>query len=64
MTALLVRAGFEVMRSDYAQDHLHIGYACRPGAPSTASLSDPARVHDLFREVRLVQNAPRRAVDS
>lgn len=64
MTALLARAGFEVMRSDYAQDHLHIGYVCRPGEPSTASLPDPAGVHDLLREVRLVQNTPGRTVDA
>ncbi len=63
MTALLARAGFEVMRSDYAQDHLHIGYVCRPGEPS-ASLPDPAGVHDLLREVRLVQNTPGRAADA
>ena len=64
MTALLAGAGFDVMRSDFAPDHLHIGYACRPGEPSASSLPDPARVLDLFREVRLVQNAQRGTADA
>jgi SAM-dependent methyltransferase len=28
--AYLQRAGFEIVRMDYAADHLHVGYVCRP----------------------------------
>lgn len=54
----LARAGFEVMCADYAADHLHIGYVCRPGPPSPESLPERARVVRLFDEIRFVQNAP------
>lgn len=59
MTSFLARAGFEVMRSDYAADHLHIGYVCRPAQPAAASLPDPAAVDALLRELRFVQNTVR-----
>lgn len=59
MTAYLRRAGFEIARADYAADHLHVGYVCRPSAPVQDALPDPAHVAELFREVRFVQNAPR-----
>jgi 2-polyprenyl-3-methyl-5-hydroxy-6-metoxy-1,4-benzoquinol methylase len=59
MTMYLQRAGFEVLRSDYAVDHLHVGYVCRPGTPDRDALPDAAAVRDLLREVRQVQNTPR-----
>ena len=59
MMMYLRRTGFEVLRSDYAADHLHIGYVCRPGARDGNALPEPAAVHDLLREVRQVQNTPR-----
>jgi hypothetical protein len=59
MTAYLRRAGFYVMRSDFAGDHLHIGYVCRPGRVEADALPEPGSAGELFRELRLVQSAPR-----
>lgn len=56
MTAYLWRTGFEVLRSDYESDHLHIGYVCRPAAPDADVLPDASSVRELLREVRFVQN--------
>lgn len=57
--AFLRRAGFDVLRTDYAADHLHVGYLCRPGAPDASALPVSATVETMLREVRYVQNAPR-----
>jgi ubiquinone/menaquinone biosynthesis C-methylase UbiE len=58
MMAYLQTCGFEVLRTDYAADHLHISYACRPARPRPLEI--PAGAADtLLREVRFVQNAPR-----
>lgn len=57
--AYLRRAGFEIVRADYAADHLHVSYVCRAAEPFLEALPDPAAVGDLFREIRFVQNAPR-----
>lgn len=59
MTAYLRRAGFEVLRSDYAADHLHIGYACTPASVEVGALPEVAAVRDLLREVRQVQTTER-----
>jgi hypothetical protein len=59
MTAYLQRAGFDILGADYAADHLHVSYVCRPGTPAPAALPAPADVAALLREVREVQNAPR-----
>jgi len=59
MSMYLRRAGFEVLRSDYAVDRLHVGYVCRPGAPDHDAVPDAAAVRDLLREVRQVQNTSR-----
>jgi hypothetical protein len=59
MTAYLRRAGFDVLRSVYARDHLHIGYVCRPGAAAPDAVPSPADVDALLREIRYLQNAPR-----
>ncbi|MGE3274290.1 MAG: class I SAM-dependent methyltransferase [Vicinamibacterales bacterium] len=58
MEAYLARAGFDILRVDYAADHLHVGYVCRPGTPApetTPGAITVARFHD---ELRFVQNAP------
>lgn len=57
MTAYLRTAGFDVARIDYAADHLHVGYVCRPGAADPGALPDDDSVTDLLREVRRIQNA-------
>lgn len=59
MTLYLGRAGFEVLRSDYAADHLHIGYACRPAVPDPQAEPDADAGGRLLREVRRVQNTRR-----
>jgi hypothetical protein len=59
MTAYLRRTGFEILRADYAPDHLHVSYMCRIADPVAEALPDPAAVAEMFREVRYVQNAPR-----
>ena len=56
MTAYLRRAGFEVLRSDYTADHLHVSYVCRPGTAAVDALPSAASVDELLREVRHVQN--------
>jgi hypothetical protein len=58
MRTYLRRAGFAVVHADYAADHLHVSYLCRPAAPESEALPDAAAVEGLFREVRLVQNTP------
>jgi hypothetical protein len=57
--AYLRRAGFRIVHTDYAADHLHVSYVCRPAEPDAAALPDPAHVAASFREIRFVQNAPR-----
>jgi 2-polyprenyl-3-methyl-5-hydroxy-6-metoxy-1,4-benzoquinol methylase len=59
ITAYLRRAGFEILRADYAADHLHVGYVCAPGNAEPGSTPHPQQVDALLREVRFVQNAPR-----
>ena len=59
MVAYLRSSGFEVLRSDYAADHLHVSYACRPGTADGDAMPSAASVDELLREVRFVQNAPR-----
>lgn len=57
--ALLARAGFDVVKADFAADHLHVSYLCRPSVPVLDSLPARATVDSMFNEVRFVQNAPR-----
>jgi hypothetical protein len=64
MAAYLRSSGFEVLRSDYAADHLHVSYVCRPAAAGQAAAGQDAMpsatsVDELLREVRLVQNTAR-----
>jgi len=58
IVAYLARAGFEIVRSDYAADHLHVSYVARPSPPQPDYLPPPTAVESLWREVRFVQNAP------
>lgn len=58
-SAYLRRAGFDVVRSDYAADHLHVSYIARPSQADPTALPSQETVRELFREVRFVQNAPR-----
>lgn len=60
MRAYLAGTGFEVLRTDYAADHLHVSYACRPGRPAAPPTGDAAAVSAMLQEIRLVQNAPAR----
>jgi 2-polyprenyl-3-methyl-5-hydroxy-6-metoxy-1,4-benzoquinol methylase len=55
--AMLARAGLAVAGKDYAADHLHVGYVCRPGS-ATDALPEAAWVSQQLRELRFVQNAP------
>ena len=57
-TAYLKRAGFDIVRADYAADHLHVSYIARPARPDAAALPSQESVRELLREVRFMQNAP------
>ncbi len=59
MHAFLRRAGFEVRRTDYAADHLHVSYVCTPGRADVEAMPSPQQVDAMLREVRFVENAPR-----
>jgi 2-polyprenyl-3-methyl-5-hydroxy-6-metoxy-1,4-benzoquinol methylase len=59
MTAFLERSGFEVLRTGFAADHLHVSYICRPAEPERDALPPPDQVQSLFREIRYVQNTSR-----
>lgn len=54
----LARAGFEILRSNRAADHLHVGYVGRPTRPRADALPPPTAPEALWSEIRLVQNAP------
>jgi 2-polyprenyl-3-methyl-5-hydroxy-6-metoxy-1,4-benzoquinol methylase len=59
MESYLRNAGFAIVRADYAADHLHVGYVCRPATPHERTWPAPDEVNAMFREIRQVQNAPR-----
>lgn len=56
MIAYLRRAGFEPLRADYAADHLHISYVCRPVQHRSDGLPAREGVRSLLSEIRYVQN--------
>ena len=56
MVAYLRSSGFQVLRSDYAADHLHVSYVCRPVIADADVMPAAASVDELLREVRFVQN--------
>ncbi len=57
-TAYLKGAGFDIVRADYAADHLHVSYIGQPVLPDAAALPPQESVRELLREVRFLQNAP------
>jgi SAM-dependent methyltransferase len=59
MGAYLRRSGFDVLRADYAADHLHVSYVARPCAATRDALPPAGDVRELLREVRYVQNTSR-----
>ena len=59
MVAYLRQAGFDVVRADFAADHLHVGYVAQPSTPASA-LPAAEEVCALWREIRFVQNTPGR----
>ncbi len=58
MVMALEAAGFDVLRVDYAADHLHVSYVCGPSTAKPVAC-DADATQRLLREVRFVQNAPR-----
>jgi SAM-dependent methyltransferase len=56
MIAYLRRAGFEPLRADYAADHLHLSYVCRPVQAKVDALPSRDSILSLLREIRYVQN--------
>ena len=56
MRAYLARSGLDVLGIDYAADHLHVGYLCKPGRQTPDALPDPRFVNDQWREIRAIQN--------
>jgi predicted O-methyltransferase YrrM len=59
MVAYLRRSGFAILRSDYAADHLHVSFICRPDSAVEKAMPTLASVDELLREVRYVQNVAR-----
>ena len=59
MDAFLRQSGFAVARVDYAADHLHVSYVCRPADPDPGACPPAAHVDALLREIRFVQNTTR-----
>ena len=59
MTAYLRRAGFDVVRVDFAADRLHVGYLCRPAEVDSDWMPEGGDVHAFLHEMRFVQNSPR-----
>lgn len=58
MVAYLRQAGFDLLRTDFAADHLHVGCVAQPSTP-TSALPPADEVRALLREIRFVQNGPR-----
>lgn len=59
MIAYLRRAGFEPIRADYAADHLHVSYVCRPVQQTAEALPSRESVRAMLDEIRYVQNVKR-----
>lgn len=59
MRAYLLRAGFDILRIDYAADHLHVGYVCRLSDPIPDFLPPQHSIERLWHEVRAIQNSSR-----
>jgi 2-polyprenyl-3-methyl-5-hydroxy-6-metoxy-1,4-benzoquinol methylase len=61
IVAYLRRSGFAILGSDYAADHLHVSYVCRPDGGDENAMPTSASVDELLREVRYVQNTAQAA---
>lgn len=59
MRAYLKRAGFSILRADWAADHVHVSYVAQPDTPEPDAMPSLDDVKALWREARYVQNAPR-----
>jgi 2-polyprenyl-3-methyl-5-hydroxy-6-metoxy-1,4-benzoquinol methylase len=59
MTSYLRRSGFEVLRTSFAADHLHVSYICGVAPPVGDALPPASQVQAFLDEIRFVQNAPR-----
>lgn len=59
MTAYLRRTGFDILRADYAADHLHVSYVAQPSTADINALPPAESVRELLREIRFVQNSAR-----
>ena len=60
MSTFLARAGFEVVRIEYATDDVHIGYVCRASSAEPDKLPPDDAIAKFWQELRHVQSAPRR----
>jgi len=56
MEAYLKRAGFRILRKNYAPDHLHVGYACAHGDVKPDFLPSRTEVRMVASEIRQIQN--------
>lgn len=56
--AMLARRGFRWLRKSYSVDRQHVGYVCRPSAPSLEAMPSREAVERYAWELRYVQNAP------
>ncbi len=56
MEAYLRRAGFRILRKNYAPDHLHVGYACTHGEIKSDFLPSETEVRKSASEIRQIQN--------
>ena len=52
----LRRAGFHILRKNYAPDHLHIGYVCAHGDVESNFLPSETEVRMFACEIRQIQN--------
>lgn len=58
METYLRRAGFHILRKNYAPDHLHVGYACAHGDVKPDFLPSETEVRMFASEIRKIQNLP------
>jgi 2-polyprenyl-3-methyl-5-hydroxy-6-metoxy-1,4-benzoquinol methylase len=56
MELMLTKAGFNIMRKSYADDHLHIGYICNKSINKKELDLDKESVSGYFHEIRKIQN--------
>jgi len=49
--------GFEVIKTTFAMDKLHIGYLCKIAIPDPDYLPKPDVLERFWRELRLMKNS-------